>query len=243
MLQVVLWRYVNRKLGYHTALGDFMLRNWVYDTGWSVATTRLSHLSPHEAWHMEINRKFEYNRRIELLQKYHDQTYFIKFPAYFWLHCDDEHLQYLHDNYHFVITDRRDKRERALSYAIAIISNWFTVRRDGQEKLFQPGEFTEEIGDMILYDFRALEEAKRVVMNTPGVAYHSLWYEDMVSYEDRYEILGEELGFEDWRNYVKGNDRKRLPKKVGDLIDKDSYITNIGDFNEWVQDNLTHNTT
>ena len=243
MLQMVLWRYVNRKLGYKHALGDFMLRNWAYDTGSSVATIRLSHMSPLDAWHLKIDHKFEYNRRIDLLKKYHNQMYFVKFPADFWLYCDYDKLQYLYDNYHFVVIDRKDKRERALSYAISIISNWFTIRKEGQEKLFIPGEFTKEMGYIIRHDFWALEVAKAKVMNTSGVDYDLLWYEDMIQYDDRFEILGSMLGLRDWKNFIKEDDRNTLSRKVGDLIDKNSYITNLGEFDEWVHNNLHVNTT
>lgn len=232
LMQIILWRYVARKWGYHSPLGDLMIRAWPYDTGWCVRTMRLSHLTPHEAWTLPIDRTFEYNRRIDLLKKYHHHRYFVKMPSYFWLHCDQEHLDYLYENYHFIVTDRRDKRDRALSYAVAMISNWFTVRHKEQIENFVAGEFTEELGDMILYDFKALETAKEVLANTPGVDYNVVWYEDVAALEDKFEVLGQ-LGFSDWERYVRPLDRNRLPYKIGHMIDKESHVTNIEFFNEW----------
>ena len=213
-----------------------MLRSWPYDTGWCVATMRLSHLTPQEAWTMPIDRTFEYNRRIDLLRKYHEHRYFMKLPSYMWVHCSKDHLQYLHDNYHFVVTDRRDKKERALSYAIAMISNFYTLRQKEQVENFKAGEFTKELGDMIVYDFDALERAKKV-MTTPGIDYNHVWYEDLTELEDKFEILGE-IGFDDWKNYIKLTDRKKLPYNIGHMIDKKSYITNIDFFDEWFQENF-----
>jgi hypothetical protein len=160
----------------------------------------------------------------------------MKLPAAMWLHCDAEHLQYLHDTYHFVVVDRRDKRERALSYAIAMISNFYTLRQKDQIGNFTAGEFTEELGDMILYDFATLKLAKKA-MNTPGIDHTHVWYEDIDVLEDKFEILGQ-MGYDDWEDYIKPKDRDALPYKIGQAIDKDSYITNIDFFNDWFQQNI-----
>jgi hypothetical protein len=237
LMQFILWRYVSRKLNYKRALGDLMLRNWLYDTGSGVSNIRLSHMTPYQEWDMDINRTFEFHRRIDLLKKYHTTKYLVKFPADFWLHCDKEHLEYLYENYHFIITDRRDDVERALSYAIAINSNWFTMRKDSDRNKFVKGEFTDKMAELIKHDFLSLASAKHQIISAPNTEYTLLEYEDFTVSHNPFAILGE--WFDDWQDYVTEEDQKKLPTRIGGVINKQDYITNWDIFNDWINCNFS----
>jgi hypothetical protein len=117
-----------------------------------------------------------------------------------------------------------------------MISNFYTLREEDQVKNFKAGEFTQELGDMIVYDFKALVRAKEV-MKTSGIDHTHVWYEDVAGLEDKFAILGQ-MGYDDWEDYIRPTDRGELPYKIGHMIDKESYITNIDFFNDWFQQNF-----
>jgi len=237
LMQFILWRYIRGKWdNYHQPLGEIFMRSWMYDTGSSIATLRLTHLTEQASQEILIDLTFEYNRRIDLLKKYHHHLYFMKFSSVVWTYASRSHLQYLYDNYHFIVVDRRNKRERALSYAISLNSNFFTLRHKKDIQKFIIGEFTQKMGDLIVHDFNSLARAKKMVL-VPEITSTEVWYEDFENLENKFEILGT-LGFHDWEKYIKPTDHDELPYKVGNMIDKESYITNIDFFNDWFQQNF-----
>ena len=236
LFQFLMWPYLQRKYGYRKALGDaFMLRLWLYDSSWDIGTIRLTHMTEQEARALPINRGFETNRRIDLLRKYHEQQYFMKLCPEVFLAGGQEQLEYLRENYHMIVVDRKDKMERALSHAIALNSNFYTMRSKQDVARFRYDRFDCEIGGIIADDFMNFHEAKRVIMESRnGFSWEQVYYEDIVGPGNQNVnafVFTRKLGFNDWYEYSVPGDT--VPYQIAAHIDKRSYITNIDEFDQW----------
>lgn len=236
LLQHLLWPYLLRKYGYHKALGDaFMLRMWLYDSGWDIGKIRLTHMTEQDARLLPIDHGFEMDRRVDLLQKYHEQKYFVKMCPEVFLTCSQNRLRYIKENYRLIVIDRKNKWERALSHAIALNSNFYTMRAEEDVTQFRPGAFTSEIGDIITDDFLYFHEAKKRIMDIRNdFVWDLIFYEDIIASIEAdagaYHAL-RHLGINDWHKYIIPGDT--VPHRIADHMNKQAYITNVADFEKW----------
>jgi hypothetical protein len=236
LLQYLMWPYLHRKYGYYKALGDaFMLRMWLYDSSWDIGKIRLTHMTEQNARILPISRGFEMDRRVSLLQKYHNQKYFMKMCPEVFLTCSGSHLDYIRENYHLIVIDRKNKRERALSHAIALISNFYTMRDKNDLVRFRHGQFTGEIGNIIADDFLNYHEARKTILDSRNCwSWDQIFYEDIVGYGDANVDMTaaiRQLGFNDWHQYTTPGEP--IPFRISAHLNKRSYITNIDEFDRW----------
>jgi hypothetical protein len=232
-IQSLLWPYFREKEGYHKALGDaFILRNWMYDTGTDIDYFRTG-MTEQQARNMPIDRTFEYERRFELLRKYvhRNGRYFMKIDSRVWTaNLSQESWTNLHVGYKPIIVERRDKREVALSHAIALNSNFYAMRSDDEStsQKFVKGPLTGDMAHIIADDLFAFYDAKKLIMDSP-LEYIHIEYEDVLEEPDYIK----RYVFTDYDDYVE--DFESPFYRIANFIDKDAYITNIDYFNEWFE--------
>ena len=230
-LQSLLWPYFREKEGYHKALGDaFVLRNWMYDTGTDIDYIRTG-MTEQQVRNMPIDRTFEYERRFELLRKYvhRNRRYFMKIDSRVWTaNLSQESWTNLHVGHKPIIIERRDKREVALSHAIALNSNHYAIRVADDCQKFVKGPLTGDMAHIIADDLFSFYDAKKLIMDSP-LEYLHVEYEDVVEEPDYIK----RYLFPDYDEYVK--DFKSPFHRIGNFINKEDYITNLDYFNEWFE--------
>ena len=229
-IQSLLWPYFREKEDYHKALGDaFILRNWMYDTGTDIDYFRTG-MTEQQAMNMPIDKTFEYERRFELLKRYQNRRYFMKIDSRVWTaNLSQENWTNLHVGYKPIIVERRDKREVALSHAIALNSNFYAMRTNDDCQKFVMGPFTGDMAHIIADDLFSFYDAKKLIMDSP-LEYVHIEYEDVVEDSD---YISRYL-FSDYDEYVK--DFQAPFQRIANFIDKEAYITNMDEFDRWFTD-------
>lgn len=228
-LQSMLWPYFREKEGYHKALGDaFILRNWMYDTGTDIDYFRTG-MTEQQARNLPVDRTFEYERRFELLRKYHNRKYFMKIDSRVWTaNLSQESWTNLHVGHKPIIIERRNKREVALSHAIALNSNFYAMRSDHDYHKFEKGPFTGDMAHVIADDLFSFYDAKKLIMDSP-LEYMHIEYEDVVEEPDYIK----QYLFSDYDDYV---DHYESPfRRISHFINKEDYITNMDEFDRWFE--------
>jgi len=233
LLLCIIWPYLREKFGYMENLKEISNPTFVYyDTGNSIA------LSYHEDRQFveEIDKEILY--KYKLLKKYHDQDFFIKFFP----HDNDDEWQYILDNYNLILLERKNKREQFLSFIISSETDIWTIYDNVKyppkatwatfDKVVYPPKvlFKEQHKQFLERSHKEYQNKKNVIMERNNLTQCVIYYEDMISLDNPFEIL-EQCEFLDWRDYIK-DDTYTLPKKMNPS-NKEKYIENIDEFDEW----------
>lgn len=227
LLQYILWPFC-RSYFYEAALGELLLgRNWIYDTGKGIARIRLTHDQERK---LEISEGVLVRQRLDLIEKYQHQKYLFKLYPWFLKHAKENQLTNLFDNFHFILIDRHNTREMALSHTIAMNSELYTIRYPHEVQDMVQGVFIPESHGAVIRDTYDSFQSAKIEIKNRAKHVHEVWYEDILKYENPYQFLTE-LGVRNWEHLILPQDK--LPHRIASLIDKESMIDNIEDFNTW----------
>ncbi len=227
LLQYILWPLC-RNRNYRGALGELLLkRNWIYDTGEGISRIRLTHAQERE---IKLDDSILVKQRLQLIEKYQKQKYLFKLYPWFLEHATKNQLAHLFNDFRFILIDRHNTREMALSHTIAMNSELYTIRHPQDAQDMVRGVFVPDShGVVIRNTYDSFQSAKTEIKNRAKHV-HEIWYEDILKYENPYQFL-EELGIDYWNSLIRPKDK--LPYRISSLIDKESMIDNIEDFNRW----------